>query len=108
IEQAPFGQFWVVPHGSGYLASSKRAEMDSDDVTTWWGPSPIGPFRLVGRAARTEGRGTPFITYSGRVTPLPGAGLVTVWSRNHRTHDPAMDIRKYGPRFAQPQPGAIP
>jgi hypothetical protein len=108
IDQAPATQFWVVPHRGGYLASGKRAEMDSDDVSTWWAPSPVGPFRAVGRAARTEGAGSPWITYAGRVSPLPGAGLVTVWSRNYRTHDPNMDLRLYGPQFAPPMPGSIP
>jgi hypothetical protein len=99
IAPAPAAQFWVVPYAGGYLASAKRAEMDSHDVSTWWGPTPVGPFRLVGQAGTTEGTGSPWITY---------AGLVTVWSRNYRWPTPAMDARRYGPRFAPPAPAALP
>jgi hypothetical protein len=108
IDRAPAAEFWVIPHRGGYLASSKSAEMESDDVSTWFGPSPIGPFRKVGRAANTAGKGSPWITYMGRVTELPGAGLVTVWSQNQRQHSWPMDARPYGPQFAAPLPGSIP
>jgi hypothetical protein len=108
IEQAPAAEFWVIPHDGGYLASAKTVEMSSDDVSTWWGPTPVGPFRHVGRAARTEGPGSPWITYAGRVTGLPGAGLVTVWSRNYRKQTAKMDARFYGPQFAPPLPTAVP
>jgi hypothetical protein len=108
IEQAPAGPLWVVPHAGGFLASSKQAEMDSTDVSTWWGATPTGPFRHVGRAATTPGAGSSWISYFGRVTPLPGAGLVAVWSRNHRRPTPASDFRSYGPQFAAPAPGSVP
>jgi hypothetical protein len=108
IEDAPAAEFWVIPHAGGYLASSKSVEMNSDDVSTWWGSSPAGPFRKVGRAAHTAGEGSPWITYFGRVTELPGAGLVTVWSQNYRVSHWPMDARPYGPQFAAPLPGSIP
>jgi hypothetical protein len=108
IGRAPAGPLWVVAHAGGFLASGKSAEMDSTDVSTWWGPAPTGPFRPVGRAAITPGAGSPWITYFGRVTPLPGAGLVAVWSRNHRHLTPTSDHRAYGPQFAPPAAAAIP
>ena len=108
IEYAPAAEFTIVPHGGGYLASAKLAEMDSDDVSTWFAPSPTGPWRYVGRAALTAGAGTPYITYAGQVVHLPGAGLVTLWSQNGRGADPAFDFRTYGPRFTATPAAALP
>jgi hypothetical protein len=108
IDRAPAAEFWMVPHNGGYLASAKLAEMNSTDVSTWWGATPTGPFRYVGQAALTAGFGSPWITYFGRVTNLPGVGLTTVWSQNYRTQHWPMDARYYGPQFAAPAAGSIP
>ena len=69
---------WTVIHdGIGYLAAAKSHDVLSDDVSVWSGPTPVGPWRALGRVATTPNTGGVF-SYGGRVEAVPGAGLVVI------------------------------
>jgi hypothetical protein len=104
IPSPPGAQPTVIAHAGGYLLSAKSDDVLSDDVVAWWAPTPAGPFRRLGRVATTTVPAGWF-TYAGRVTSLPGAGLVVVWSRNAVTR--ITDMRHYGPVFARPAPAVL-
>ncbi len=110
----PDAHLWVSQHGSGYLASAKLVEVFSDDVSTWYAPSPAGPWQYVGMAAGPppNPRARPDqILYLGRVvTDLPGGVPVAMWS----SHVPgpwsiiAADTDLYKVHVASPLAGSLP
>jgi hypothetical protein len=108
VDDPPVAGLTVVPYGSGWLASAKRGEIISSDVTAWYSASVTGPWSPVnlpdGRVATTvTDNSVDQFSYNGRVVVLPGSGPTVVYSVN-TTNDPAkrLDAHLYGPRFATP------
>jgi hypothetical protein len=104
---APGALISVLGWGGGFLASALDHDVIGTRVLTWFSATPYGPFAPLGTATTVD---TPpgWYPYGGRVTWLPGAGPVTVWSQNSDPASSITDMRPYGPRFATPNPSALP
>jgi hypothetical protein len=102
MDRPPRASMSVIPYKGGFLASAKMHDVTSADVSAWWAPAPTGPFASWGTVASTAASTPPgWITYSGRIDDIPGAGLIVVWSQN-AADTTGMDLTQYGPVFATP------
>jgi hypothetical protein len=106
----PDAHAFITPYGAGFLASAKLVEVFSDDVSTWYSPSPSGPWQYVGRAATTPRTHPDQMIYLGRVVPdLPG-GPIAMWSIQipGPLESIANDLTTYSVRFAAPAAASFP
>jgi hypothetical protein len=110
IDDGPRAPLVVTPYAGGYLGTAKTIDAFSDDVSTWFAPSPTGPWSYVGKAVTgLAGDPTASFTYGGRiVTDLPGSPPVLIWSQNH---EPLSDViannALYRANFATPAPASL-
>ena len=98
------------PYGSGYLATAKTIDGFSDDVSTWFAPTPTGPWSYVDKAVSgLPGDPSHTFSYGGRiVTDLPGSPVL-IWSQNHLPlSDVIANNALYEAHFASPAPAALP
>ena len=95
--ETPFGTWSLMTQGSGVVASAKTLDAFTDDLWLWSAPSVTGPYTKLTQAVLSTHQSALWYTYAGRVVRLPGAGLVSMWSRNS---DEVLDARTYGPVFA--------
>ncbi len=93
--------FFVIPYGTGFLASGRIMGIMTTTVHAWYSPSPQGPWSLVGPIATTTVAPGQF-SYGGRVVErLAGTSPMVVSSVN-ASDAPNVDVLRYGPRFAEP------
>ena len=123
FDLAPLAGFTTIPYttsggSSVYLASAKYVDVLSDEVSTWVGPNPWGPWTWVGKAAITGG---PYnyeepagvehsrFRYGGRVLTLPGGLTIVLWSQNQV---PLSDVTEnswlYRVFYKEPLAGSLP
>jgi len=110
IDEGPRAPLVVTPYAGGYLGTAKLIDAFSDDVSTWFAPSPTGPWSYVGKAVSgLAGDPTSSFTYGGRiVTDLPGSPPVLIWSQNHEPLSGVIaDNSLYKARFAVPAPASL-
>ena len=107
INDAPRAPLEVTPYRNGYLATAKTIDGFSDDVSTWFAPTPTGPWSYVAKAVSgVPGDPTHTFSYGGRiVTNLPGSPVL-IWSQNHMPlSDVIANNALYKAHFASPTPG---
>jgi hypothetical protein len=110
IDDGPRAPLEVTPYGSGYLATAKTIDAFSDDVSTWFAPTPTGPWTYVNEAVSgLPGDPTHAFSYGGRiVTTLPGSPVL-IWSQNQMPlSDVIANNALYTAHFASPAPAALP
>ncbi len=98
----PAAQPWVVPYGSGYLATSKSADAFSDDVSVYTASSPAGPWTYAEQIANTN---APDLQAYGAFLLAPtSASPVVVYSVNTSLDQPApaTSIYNYGAKYVAP------
>jgi hypothetical protein len=111
IDDGPRAPLVVTPYAGGYLGSAKLIDAFSDDVSTWYAPTPTGPWAYVGEAVSgLPGDPTATFSYGGRVvTDLPGSPPVLLWSQNHEPlSDVIADNTLYKAHFAAPADASLP
>jgi hypothetical protein len=111
INDGPRAPLVVTPYAGGYLGTAKTIDAFSDDVSTWFGPTPTGPWSYVTKAVSgLPGDPTATYTYGGRiVTDLPGSPPVLIWSQNHQPlSDVIANNALYKAHFATPAPASLP
>ena len=103
--QGSVSPWTVVGRGGSYLAVGKTWDAVSDDVWSWSGPSPTGPWTSLGRVATTPTAGGVF-SYGGKVANLPGAGMSVIYSTNTSLSAVAGNVLLYGPKVLPYVPAA--
>lgn len=114
-DQGPFDALRVIAytdsHGTpGFLATAKLTSSFDDEISTWFAPTPTGPWSYVGVAKGNQPTGATF-TYAPQIwTGLAGSGPMLIWSQNHDPLDPDViaNNQLYKAIYDSPDGGALP
>jgi hypothetical protein len=103
----PLAQPWVLPYGTGFLATAKSADVFSPDISVFTAPTPAGPWTLFDQVANTT---APNLVAYGAFSRAPDSNPMVVYSINTTFDNPAppQSIYNYGPKFVTPAAGSLP
>ena len=107
----PSAEPWVLPYKGEYLATAKSADVFSNDVSVFTGPSPQGPWTWQKFVAVTPPSASSGVASSsllvayGAYTLSPTSNPVIEYSTNGNPFAPEpspLTISDYGPHFVAP------